>query len=256
MNNPRFCSECGSRIPENENFCPECGTRYHHSTNQDVSDEDGHALSANPMKGLDASEGNTKMDPQLRLLIIMSCVTGFLILLFIWFFFLKDSDGSISWDSTPSEMVDENYERDKREAMTSEEERQVQIEEEVAPDEELADEYLTEGEEETSDESAAEEETPANRSEKHFSGTVNGNPVRMTINASTGNGYYTITKDGVSQTVRLSCRVTPDGYIYVNEYTPDGEYSGEWEGTFRNGVFSGQGIFQGSSASFSLREIR
>ena len=275
----RYCPDCGTRLEDNEEYCPHCGLRQAPPVfteeppefNEtppvfDDFDDGKEDFYAEPRKSKfelqtfggketyaeEQVEKKERIDNRLLLVIILSGIVGALLILFIWFFFLKEPSGSINWESTPQTELEEEEEY----TLPNVENLATLTDQQLTTDDAQSDEeeQLQEEGAEPQEDSVSQENTE-NKSVKYFTGTVGGQyPVKMMLDASTGNGKYVIVKDGVTRTMNVSFKMQPDGFITINEYTPDGEFTGEWEGTLNNGAFSGEGNVQGSDLPFNLRE--
>ena len=93
-----------------------------------------------------------------------------------------------------------------------------------------------------------------------FTGKVDGKyKVSMTINTENRSGTYYYTKYGPKNKMTLyitSFSGSGDGPYYINmdEYNPDGEYCGEWRGTLKDGVYKGDGTYNGRYMPFKLQQ--
>ena len=94
----------------------------------------------------------------------------------------------------------------------------------------------------------------------YLKGKVDGKyGVAMYIDLNSGTGKYCYTKYGAKKSMRLSVSstgpVNNPSYITMSEYNPDGEYCGEWNGTYSNGKYSGTGQYHGTYMPFSLKLV-
>ena len=50
---------------------------------------------------------------------------------------------------------------------------------------------------------------------------------------------------------------SPDNPSWINmtEYNPDGEYCGDWNGSYHNGSYTGTGTYLGKTMPFSLKLV-
>lgn len=93
-----------------------------------------------------------------------------------------------------------------------------------------------------------------------FTGKIDGKyKVSMTINTENRSGSYYYTKYGPKNKMSLyitSFSGSGDGPYYINmdEYNPDGEYCGEWRGTLKDGVYKGDGTYNGRYMPFKLQQ--
>lgn len=93
----------------------------------------------------------------------------------------------------------------------------------------------------------------------YFSGKVNNKyAVSMRIDTESMNGEYYYNRVGnTSRNMRIEIEdiyEEEDGtyHIRLNEYTSTGTYTGSWDGIYKDGVFHGEGIYNGKSMPFSL----
>lgn len=256
----KFCTHCGSQLPDDASFCSKCGTRQpensHISQNQQYQSAPGPSGSKPtlimPPEGASRptqiapppsqrrpaprpGDGNNKK----LLYAVIAVVAVLLIGGGVWIFLDRMAQGN-----RHSKSYSFNY--------NSENEGGSDY---TGPTAYASSKNKTENKETVV---AAEDPRPSinYNGVNYLKGKIDGKyKVNMVLDLGSYSGKYSYDKYGPKNSMTISVEEKSGNYVVLEEYNKHGEYCGEWRGTLKNGRYKGTGTFNGKDMPFDLTII-
>lgn len=235
----KHCARCGAMLPFNAKFCEKCGAPVTVEPQDTTRRPTGKAFDPR------ATRSSHKMLISLLGLALLLAIFG----IAFWYYIDKSN-------TKPKPTIEIYADNDVVEETTAQV-KDILVEE--MPEKKSRKEERHHPEIYKSSEAPAE--APA-RTSSHYDnynsgiiylkGKVNGKyPVNMKLNLDRSSGEYCYDKYGPTKSMELVITYHSGNQISMDEYSK-GNYCGEWNGTLKNGVYSGTGTYHGKDMPFKL----